>query len=320
MYSGRWFAACNAKAEMRSTKGKILAAIGRRTIGLALVIACLFSVPTGAGQDVSLPVPEGLAPFGPGERMAFRIEWSPPLYLFFLPTMDAGRAEVTLEEGVEYQSRNFNRIVFTARSSGTLARLVGMNVDDRFEFLTDPETLCTRMIVKREREGKRKRDISIVYHSDERRLDIRDLDVSVNPPVVKRDRSVENVPPCIRDVLSAAYYLRTRNLSQGATIQSVVGDNEKFQEIKSTVEKRDKIDTFRGRTDTWRIETDMSGLFRQGGHLKVWISDDAKRIPVQFEARVPFGKVTGKLVEYTDPGKKRSAGVGRKPNPVSLRQ
>jgi len=265
-------------------------------------------------------VSAGRIPYGPGERLAFRIEWNPPLYLFFLPTMDAGHAEVSMEGGVEYQNRNLTRIVFTARSSGTLARLAGMNIDDRFEFLTDPETLCTRTIVKREREGKRKRDISIVYHSEERRLHILELDLSVNPPEVKRDRSVENIPPCIRDVLSAAYFLRTRNLSQGATIQSMVGDNEKFKEIKSTVEKKEKVDTFLGKTDTWRIETDMSGLFRQGGHLKVWISDDAKKIPVQFEAKVPFGKVTGRLVEYTSPAEKESAGADRKPNPVSPRQ
>jgi hypothetical protein len=260
---------------------------------------------------------QGAAPFGPGEKMTFRIEWNPPLYLFFLPTMDAGRAEISLEGNIPYQDRKVNRIVFTAQSSGTLARLAGMKVEDRFEFLSNPETLCTYLILKNEREGKRKRDIAITYLSEERRLQIRDLDVSVSPPVVKRDNSVENVPPCVRDVLSAAYYLRTRNFSEGAKFQSTVGDNEKFKEISSTVEKREKLDTLLGKTETWRIETDMSGLLRLGGHLKIWFSADANRIPVQFEARVPFGKVSGKLVEYThDRG---SAGADRKPNPVSPR-
>jgi hypothetical protein len=297
-----------------------------RAIGSGFRAACLAGILL-VGSFLSLPGDGPLAraqeseakptvQFGPGERFAFRIEWSPPLYLFFFPTMDAGRAEITLEGDVEYQNRKASRIVFIAKSSGALARLAGMNVDDRFEFLTDPETYCTWTITKHEREGKRKRDIFVVYSPEERSLHIRDLDVSVNPPAVKRDRVLENVPPCVRDAVSAAYFLRTKELSQGTRIQAVVGDNEKFKEIASQVVKKEKLDTIFGRADTWRIETDMSGLFRQGGHLKVWLSADARRIPLQFEARVPFGKVTGRLVEYV-PGGIAGAGVDRKPNPVS---
>jgi hypothetical protein len=179
-------------------------------------------------------------------------------------------------------------------------------VEDRFEFLSNPETLCTYSISKTEREGKRKRDITVIYDAEGRRLHIRELDMSVTPPLVKRDKSVENVPPCVRDVLSAAYYLRTKAFSQGAKFQSTVGDNEKFKEISSTVEKREKLDSILGKTETWRIETDMTGLFRQGGHLKVWFSADEKKIPLQFEAKVPLGKVSGKLVSYSQ--EKGSAG------------
>ena len=37
-------------------------------------------------------------PFAVGEKLVYRVEWSPPWYLFFLPTMEAGEAELTLAD------------------------------------------------------------------------------------------------------------------------------------------------------------------------------------------------------------------------------
>ena len=45
-----------------------------------------------------------------------------------------------------------------------------------------------------------------------------------------------------------------------------------------------------------------SGLFTQEGQLLVWVTADARRIPVRVRSKVPVGSVSGDLESYTPPG------------------
>jgi len=102
------------------------------------------------------------APFASGERLVYHVEWTPPLWLFFLPAMEAGEATLTLAGETQYKDKKALKIIFTARSSGALARFTGKNIDDSYEFTTDPETFCTYRVSEMEREGKRMRDINVL--------------------------------------------------------------------------------------------------------------------------------------------------------------
>ena len=44
-----------------------------------------------------------------------------------------------------------------------------------------------------------------------------------------------------------------------------------------------------------------SGLFVKRGRLKIWLTDDARRIPVRMRAKVAGGSVSADLESY-DPG------------------
>ncbi len=239
------------------------------------------------------------APFGIGERLVYHVEWNPPWYLFFLPTMDAGEAELNLAGETIYEGKKALKIVFRARSSGTLLKLAGVKVDDHFEFITDPETFCTYAARKILREGKRKRDIDVVYDKEHRRLHIREVDVAVTPPKLKRDEFVKDIPDCVRDLFSALYNARRREFSLGLSHRSVVGDNDRIKEIEARVEEREIVVTPKGKYDAWRLNTIalLGGLFKDGGQFKIWLSADERKLPVQFEAKVSLGKVSGKLRE-----------------------
>jgi hypothetical protein len=289
----------------------------RGALGFLLAVL-LVAAPSDSrtGQAGTAP-----AAFSVGERFVFRIDWNPPWYLFFLPAMEAGKAVLSLAEETEYQNKRTYKLVFTARSSGTMVKLAGLKVDDYYEFYTDPETFCTFAAFKKEREGKRKRDIEIIYFPESQRLHIKDVDVASNPPKIKKDAYVDDVPTCVRDVFSALYALRMSELATNAAIKTVVGDNDRVKEVESRVEKRETVDTPAGKFAAWRVNTValMGGLFKEGGQFKIWLSVDEKRLPVQFEARVYLGKVTGKLTEYSSQSESKVAGVDRKPNSVSPR-
>lgn len=258
----------------------------------------LFSLWNTALSCQDLPAPKNdVSPFAPGESLVFQIEWNPPWFLFFLPNMIAGDAQVQLSQEIEYQGRKAIRIVFKAQSSGTFADLAGVQVDDEFVYISDARTFCTFTAAEKIREGKRRRDIDVVYFPDSERLHIREVDLAVAPGKVKKDEYKENIPKCVKDVFSALLSIRLREFHPGMVQRSLVANTDKIKEVETIVEKQEVINTPMGRFNAWRLNTValLGTLFKEGGQFRIWLTADQRKLPVQFEAKVRLGKVTGKL-------------------------
>jgi hypothetical protein len=239
-------------------------------------------------------------PFPAVEHLVYTVEWDPPWYLFFLPTMEAGEAELRLEKESSCDDKKAVKIVFKACSSGMLSKMAGIKIDDEFVFFAEPETLCSLKVSKKISEGKRKRQIDVEYLRDAHQLHIREIDESVLPPKIKRDETKDNIPPCVLDPLSAVYLLRMSPLRAAHVRTFVIGYDDRIKEVESSVEKQESIKTPAGKFAAWNIRTTalMGGLFKEGGQFRIWLSADDRKIPVQFEVRVKLGKVLGKLKQY----------------------
>lgn len=48
-------------------------------------------------------------------------------------------------------------------------------------------------------------------------------------------------------------------------------------------------------------KTAPKGMFKRGSNVRVWISQDARRLPVRFEVEFRFGAGVSTLVQYTAP-------------------
>jgi len=260
-----------------------------------LLIAFSVGISPAAAPDV--PANAVAAPFSPGEKITYEVQWNPPWYLFFLPTMHAGEAELSLAGEKRENGQKALQIVFHARSSGTLVKLAGMHIDDRFEYLTEPESFCTLRASKRIIEGKRKREVTVEYLRETGQLHIRETDMAVSPPKVKKDEIKDDVPKCVRDLFSALYYVRRLEFFPGAEHKSLVGDDDKVKEVMSRVGKKEMVRTPGGEFEAWKVDTIalVGGLFKGGGSFKMWLSADERKLPVQFEAKVNIGTVIGKL-------------------------
>ncbi len=211
--------------------------------------------------------------------------------------MEAGEAEVHLVGETEYNNRQALKIAFRARSSGTLATLTGMKVEDEFDYFTEPASFCTLAASKKVREGKRKRQIDVEYLRETRQLHFREVDESVDPPHLKKDETKSNIPDCVQDPLSALYFYRMSRLALGHVQTFVIGENDKIKEVSSSVQKQERIRTPIGEFTAWRITTTalMGELFRDRGTFILWLSADERKLPLQFEAKVRLGRVLGRL-------------------------
>lgn len=267
------------------------------TIAAAFLIAVLLCA--APGSHASLDAQENSAPFSLSaeERLHFDIEWDPPWYMFFLPRMHAGEAEVQLLGETEYRGKRARRIVFKARSSGALAKVSGMAIDDEFIFYVDPDAFCLLGASEKIHEGKKRRQIDVEYLRQTRQLHIREIDVGAVPPVVKKDEVKDGIPECVQDPFSALYSLRVLELRPGLTRKYMVGHDDRIKEIETKVDRQEQMKSGHGKIAAWRISTKsiMGGLFRIGGEFRLWLSTDPRRLPILFEFKVPLGRVIGKL-------------------------
>ena len=232
-----------------------------------------------------------------GERLIYSIKWDPPWYMFFLPSMEAGELDLEFAGIEEFRGRPAHRINLYARSSGSLAKLANMKVEDEFIFYAEPETLCAEGGTTRIREGKRKRFLELEYFQSERKLRFRATDESTTPPQLQKDVTKTDLPPCVQDPFSAFYSYRTLPLGKDHIKTLTIGNDDKVMEVQARIDKQETIDTPVGKFNAWKISTNAlkGGLFQEGGQFHLWVSADEWKAVVFFEAKVRFGRVIGTL-------------------------
>jgi hypothetical protein len=239
-------------------------------------------------------------PFALGETLTYDIKWNPPLWLLVLPgTYHAGVLTLKVDKKFDYQGRPAYRLTADAKSSGTLPRAAGVKIEDYFESILDAKDLCSQRITKRIREGKRKRDIEIIFYKSTRTVSFHEVDVSKNPPQEKK-QELKEVPACVQDVLSVIYAARLKAMEPGDTYPISVSDDGKVKDVQIKVLKRERIKMQDGQEESVRalklqVLALFGGLYKSTGNFFIWVSDDDKKIPLKFDAKAKLGRVFGFL-------------------------
>ena len=264
-------------------------------LGLGFVIRAVFP---NAGSQVP-SVHED--PFSEGERMTFTIRWHPPAWLFFIPSIYAGQTTFEAKKAAGLiPGKDVWQLTARAESSGTLVSMTGMKVNDYYESWMDPQDLCSYRIFKKIREGKRQRDVEVIFERGKGSLTIKETDISQSPPKEIRNQEITGIPSCVQDVLSIFYSVRSQHLETGKGFVFTLSDNGRTRQIQARVEKEERVETPLGVLPSFKVRTQavFGGLFREGGELTLWVHKD-KVYPVRFEAKVKFGRVFGGLAAYT---------------------
>jgi hypothetical protein len=226
--------------------------------------------------------------FGAGERLAFRMTYA---------RLTAGRADIAVDSAV-HEGRPVLRLRLDVASEGVFAWLFRYRVDDHTVATWDPATGCSLGIEKHLREGKAARD-QVVH-----------IDPVTGTATVEDGKIAQKVfqlGPCALDVFSAFFVARQRGLDQGGQLTVRVFDNGKLYELPFRPLRYETLDLpepLGKRVRTQVVEPVVppgSGLFTQEGRLLVWVTADARRIPVRVRSKVPVGSVSGDLESYTPP-------------------
>ena len=100
------------------------------------------------------------------------------------------------------------------------------------------------------------------------------------------------------DVLSAFLASRRVELLPGKSVYMDVFDDGRAQRAEIRVLRKETIETALGTMKTVVIEPVLAsdGLFRHRGPMRIWLSEDKRRLPLRLEARVLLGAVRASLV------------------------
>jgi hypothetical protein len=258
------------------------ASVAGRTIVLGLSLTAVAALADAPAPPPSPPPP---LPFAAGERLAFKMTYARLL---------AGRAEIAVQPGV-YEGRPVFRLSLDVRSEGFFAWLFRYKVDDHTVATWDPATGCSYGIEKHLREGRARRDQRVVFDPLTGRADVDDAKVA---------QKVFELQPCVLDVLSAFFVARGRGIGEGEPLRLPAFDNGKSYVLEVRFVGRERLDLpspLGKNVPTIIVEpvlAEGTGLFVKEGRLKLWLTDDARRIPVRLRSKVAIGSVSADLETY----------------------
>ena len=184
------------------------------------------------------------------------------------------------------------RIVSTARSADWIS--VFFPVEDRVESLltkvAPPLIGLPKNYRIKTREGNRRKDKEIIFDHDKRQ--------AVYIDHLNGGQVEVTIHGNTYDVYSSFYYVRTLPLEVGKSVFVSILDNNELWNVEVQVLKKEKLKTKLGEVETVLIKPliKSEGIFERKGEIFIWLTDDARRIPVKMKTKVMIGSITATLV------------------------
>ena len=229
-----------------------------------------------------LAFPQG-NPLPAHEILTYSIEWR---------LITAGRATVEWAAS----GADTAQIKVKVESAGLVSKL--FHVEDHY-VANLGSGLCAASVSFNAQEGSRQRETKINFDYANRRADYLERDRVKNTVLLAKET---DIPPCTHEISGALYFLRTLNVEPGQSVLVPISDGKKSAIVKVEAQQREEVKTPAGTFKTVRYEAYVfnSVLYRRPAHLYVWLTDDARRLPVEIRVRmqVTIGTITLELEKH----------------------
>jgi hypothetical protein len=251
--------------------------IGRRSsatvAALGLILAPAVVSSDSAGQR-AVPRTEAKVPFAVGETLTYDVSWSS----FIVAGTATSRV---VEKKPSYNSTAYS-IAVEGRPVPLVAKLY--NLYYKMETLLDSVTLLSQQGTLYSEEGTKRT-------TGTSRFDRAAGKVFYE----RRQESVQGndfpVPAGTQDGLAVLYALRGRAFKAGERFSVSVADSGALYTVQAIVESLQPIGVPAGQFNAWNIKVGITDMQNQPvwRNNEVWISNDARRLPVKMQAELPVG-------------------------------
>ena len=229
-----------------------------------------------AAKPAPAPKKEMTVPFKAGETLEYDIGWS--------SFVTAGTATVSVKEKKPSYGSTAYYIVAEGRPTPLVSKLYTLYY--KADTLIDVYSLLPQRGSLYSEEGKRRRMKTTTFDQSAKRANYQ----VETRTLVKKDLAI---PGFTQDALSAIYVLRSIPFKAGEKFNMPVSDNGNIYRVQMQVGASEPVKTGLGTITGLRITPVITGPDKDSPRgLSLWISDDARRLPLKMEAQLLVGKFT----------------------------
>jgi hypothetical protein len=261
-----------------------------------LTVPALIAATIGAGlssgsliaQKAAAPPPskaaarvEAAVPFRVGERLTYNVSWSPFITI--------GTVDISVrEKKPSYNSTAFY-IGAEGHAVGTIARLRTFYY--KMDTLLDVYTLLSQRGSLYSDEGGRKRFRVTRFDREAQKALV---EYQAGTP----STSELGVQAGAQDALSGLYALRAARLAAGDHLIVPIIDSGRSYAVRLDVAGRERVSTPLGSVGAWKLQATIHDAQNQpvGKNLAIWISEDARRLPLRVQGGLTVGRFEMTLV------------------------
>ena len=253
----------------------------RRTLIGSILIALSFpaslSQTRTVGSDRSVVVSASAPrnPFIAGERLSYDVSWADFIV--------AGELTIETDDRRRFDGVDGYHVTAQARTVGLVSGLA-LKVLDVYDSFINAATLQPFRAEKRMRHGKKQAQSSVIIDQEHRTARL------------TGGRTLE-IPPDTYDLAGLIFAIRGMDLTVGKARTLTLIEDEKLYTIKIQPEAREKVTTRAGSYDTVKIAT-STAKGRENDklyNLRMYITNDARRLPVLITAEPSWGSVRVEL-------------------------
>lgn len=105
----------------------------------------------------------------------------------------------------------------------------------------------------------------------------------------------------VQDVLSSLYLMRNLDLEVGKEYIFDAHSGDHTWPLKTKVVGKEKVEVEAGTFECLVLEPSIredAGIFKAKGKLKVWVTNDDKKMPVKMKSKIPVGSISAELSRY----------------------
>jgi hypothetical protein len=216
-------------------------------------------------------------PFIAGERLSYDVSWAD----FII----AAELNIETDDRRSFDGVEGYHVIAQARTVGLVSGLA-LKVNDVYESYIDATTLKPFRAEKRSRHGKKDTQSSVT--------------IEKNTAKLSTGRTLE-LPSDTYDLAGLLFAIRGMDLTIGKTTTLTLIEDDKLYTIKVQPEGKEKVTTRAGTYETVRVTTSMvkgrenDKLY----NLRIFITPDARRLPVMITAEPSWGSVRVELTSVS---------------------
>ncbi len=246
---------------------------------IAVVLVLLLIPSSGSGQSGDGASKVG-GPAASPETLTYTVEWR-------LITAGTMKLRVTPSGTPEYPSLHSE---MDLESTGLVSKLY--KVQDKY-FGNYDYGFCAISAQISATEGRRRRETKIDFDRTRNKAIYLERDLIKNA-IVRSDEI--DVPHCVHDVVGGLLALRTMRIDVGKSSEIAITDGKKSAMVRVEAQEREDVKINGKVYKAIRYEAFLFNnvIYSRSARLFIWITDDARRIPVQIRVRMnfPIGTVT----------------------------